>query len=202
MKPLYALGLGALALACLSPLPVAGGTNIPDSAPLIDSNGKLVFPTNYREWVFLSSGLDMSYSPDAAMAGQHIFNNVFVPRAAFEAFLKSGTWPEGTVLVLENRSAATNQSILKHGQIQTDEVVGLSAHMKDSRLKDGWGFYSFEADRKPATEIPHDAACYSCHQAHAAVDTTFVQFYPTLMPIAANLHTLSAAYLAESSPKH
>ena len=32
--------------------------------------------------------------------------------------------------------------------------------------------------------IPTAADCYSCHAAHAAVDTTFVQFYPTLLPIA------------------
>lgn len=30
---------------------------------------------------------------------------------------------------------------------------------------------------EPGTEIPHTAACYSCHQQHAAVDTTLVQFY-------------------------
>jgi hypothetical protein len=143
----------------------------------------------------------MSYTADTPMAGQHMFNNVFAPRTAYEAFLKSGTWPDGTVLMLEVRGGATNQSILKHGQIQTDEIMGLEAHVKDSRFKDGWAFYAFDADRKPATEIPHDAACYSCHQAHAAVDTTFVQFYPTLLPIATGLHTLSAAFLAESGPK-
>ena len=32
--------------------------------------------------------------------------------------------------------------------------------------------------------IPTTANCYSCHQEHGAVDTTFVQFYPTLAGIA------------------
>jgi hypothetical protein len=27
-------------------------------------------------------------------------------------------------------------------------------------------------------------SCYSCHQQHAATQTTFVQFYPTANPIA------------------
>jgi len=197
MKPICAPGLGAIALVCLS-VPVAAGTTATETALQIRSDSKLVFPADYREWVYLSSGLDMSYTADLPMAGQHMFNNVFVPRSAYETFLKSGTWPDGTVLMLETRGAATNQSILKHGQIQTDEVMGLEAHVKDSRFKDGWAFYAFDADRKPATEIPHDAACYSCHQAHAAVDTTFVQFYPTLLPIATSLHTLSPSYLAET----
>jgi hypothetical protein len=46
--------------------------------------------------------------------------------------------------------------------------------------------------------FPTSASCYSCHQQHGAVDTTFVQFYPTLLPIATKLGTLSPAYLAET----
>jgi hypothetical protein len=46
------------------------------------------------------------------------------------------------------------------------------------------------------------ADCYSCHAKHAAVDTTFVQFYPTLLPIAKTKQTLSAAYQAEEAAKN
>jgi hypothetical protein len=31
------------------------------------------------------------------------------------------------------------------------------------------------------------------------VDTTFVQFYPTLLPLAREKHTLAAAYLKETA---
>ena len=41
--------------------------------------------------------------------------------------------------------------------------------------------------------------CYTCHTQHAAVDTTFVQFYPTLLPIAQSKGTLSASYQKESA---
>jgi hypothetical protein len=47
--------------------------------------------------------------------------------------------------------------------------------------------------------IATTADCYSCHQAHGAVDTTFVQFYPTLLPIAQEKKTLSASYLADEA---
>ena len=33
------------------------------------SAGELEFPADYREWVFLSSGLDMSYTDGAARSG-------------------------------------------------------------------------------------------------------------------------------------
>ena len=46
--------------------------------------------------------------------------------------------------------------------------------------------------------IPQTADCYSCHAAHGAVDTTFVQFYPTLLPIAKSKGTLSAGYRKET----
>ena len=47
--------------------------------------------------------------------------------------------------------------------------------------------------------LPKSANCYTCHEAHAAVDTTFTQFYPTLLPIAKAKGTLSANYLAEEA---
>jgi hypothetical protein len=46
--------------------------------------------------------------------------------------------------------------------------------------------------------IPTSADCYSCHADHGAVDTTFVQFYPTLLPIARSKGSLSAGYLKEA----
>jgi len=45
--------------------------------------------------------------------------------------------------------------------------------------------------------FPTEMECYSCHAQHTAVDTTFVQFYPTLIEIAKKKGTLSAAYLKE-----
>ncbi len=48
--------------------------------------------------------------------------------------------------------------------------------------------------------IPQSADCYSCHTAHGAVDTTFVQFYPTLLPIARSKRTLSVPIQTSTAP--
>jgi len=48
-----------------------------------------------------------------------------------------------------------------------------------------------------AKRIERPASCYTCHEQHAAVDTTFVQFYPTLLETAEKKHTLSAGYLKD-----
>ena len=78
--------------------------------------------------------------------------------------------------------------------------MGFEVHVKDeSRFPGKWAFFEFDSPAKNGTLIPQGAPCYTCHAAHGAVDTTFVQFYPTLMPIAKEKKTLSPAYLKEES---
>jgi Cytochrome P460 len=172
----------------------------PADAPQYDKDGKMIVPADYREWIFLSSGLDMSYSQLPSMMNGHMFNNVFVQRGAYLEFKKTGVWPDRTILLLENRGGATDVSINKRGMVQTQEIMGMEAHVKDTRFKGGWAFFGFDGD-KPAEEIEHTASCYSCHESHAAADTTFVQFYPTLLPIATKLGTLNPSYVAETTSK-
>ncbi len=188
--------LALVGLAIVSSSRLTARPQVPSAdAPHYAAGGKLVLPADYREWVFLSSSIDMSYSATPV----HQFDNVFAPRAAYRWFLKTGVWPDKTVLIVENRGAASRGSITKSGQFQNGEVIGLEAHVKDvARFKGGWGFFAFDGG-KPGDMLPYTAACYACHQAHGAADTTFVQFYPTLLPVATKLGTLNPAYLAEQA---
>ena len=173
----------------------------PSDLPSFTADGKLEFPANYREWIYLSSGLNMSYAPRmAGMAGHDMFDNVFVNPSAYKAFLNTGTWPDQTMLVLESRGAGSNASINKSGHFQTTEMMGHEVHVKDNRAPGGWAFYGFD-ETKPTKPFPHEMDCYSCHEQHAAVDTTFVQFYPTLIKIAEQKGTLSEAYKKEDAKK-
>ena len=138
------------------------------------------FPEHYREWVWLTSGLGMSYTATTESTDPN-FDNVFVTPAAYRTFMETGTWPNGTVFVLEIRGSRNQGSINKAGHYQ-GELTAVEVHAKKA---DGtWAFYGFGNGRKPAKMIGHDASCYSCHEQHGAVDTTFVQFYPTLEKIA------------------
>jgi hypothetical protein len=167
----------------------------PDYTPA----GELKMPEHYREWVFLTSGVDMSYSPNPAMAGHSMFDNVFVNPSAYRAFQQTGTWPDKTTLVLEIRGAEGPSSINKRGHSQSPEIMGTEVHVKDAKLEGGWGFYEFDGNSS-AKLVKRPAACYQCHEDHAAVDTTFVQFYPTLIGLAKTKGTLSPAYLKEIAP--
>jgi hypothetical protein len=194
-----------LLILILSPVVMAQSSPNNSTTPTYTDDGKLVFPANYREWIFLTSGVDMSYSPNG-MAGHSMFDNVFVNPESYKSFLETGTWPDKTLLVLEVRMAATHASINKAGHFQTADVMGREVHVKDeSRFPGKWAFFGFD-DKPTAKMVPKEAACYSCHESHAAVDTTFVQFYPTLFDLAKQKGTLSAAYLkdeatAKDSPK-
>ena len=171
----------------------------PTQTPTYNSDGSLLFPANYREWVYLTSGVDMSYSPRAMATDHSMFDNVFVNPDAYKTFLQTGIWPDKTMLVLEVRVAGSKASINKSGHFQTTELMGREVHVKDeSRFPGKWAFFGFDGDG-PGKQVPKEAACYSCHDQHAAVDTTFVQFYPTLIDIAKQKNTLSANYLKDEA---
>jgi len=72
--------------------------------------------------------------------------------------------------------------------------MGLAVEVKDSaRNPDKWTYYGFNADGKTAEGMPKGNGCWSCHDAHAAVAHTFVQFYPTLKPLAKKFGTYNEA---------
>jgi cytochrome P460 len=193
--------LSVLVFGLAAAMPQAGPNNKKDAnAPTYTQDGELKFPANYREWVYLTSGIDMSYRPMGGM-DHSMFDNVFVNPEAYRAFVETGTWPDKTMLVLEARKAGSKASINKNGHYQTGEVMGREVHVKDvTRFEGGWAFFDAD-DGVTGKLLPKEMDCYSCHAQHAAVDTTFVQFYPTLLEIAKKKNTLSAAYLKEEAGK-
>ena len=170
----------------------------PKTTAEFNGSGQMKLPAHYREWVYLTSGFDMSYNPQLAAMDHSMFDNVFVNPEAYKKFLETGTWPDKTVMVLEARMAEGKGSINQKGHYQ-GEVMAREVHVKDeTRFPGKWAFFAF-GDEDTGTLVPTSADCYSCHSAHAAVDTTFVQFYPTLMKVAKEKGTLSAAYVKETA---
>lgn len=156
----------------------------------------LLRPADYREWVFLGAGLGMTYQPPAgSQPPSQLFTNVFVNPSSYRSFMQTGQWPDKTMLVLEIRRSDSEVSINKSGRFQTD-LAGLEAHVKDSRFPgDGWAFFNLgrkdQAERLAGQEVTR---CVECHAKNAAVDNTFVQFYPTLLEIARQKGTLKPGF--------
>ena len=176
----------AVAIATIGVVETRSAATEADSPKPQYSGDKLVRPEGYREWIYLSSGLGMNYNP--APGSHEMFTNVFVPQWAYRQFVASGKWPEKTWFVLEERDQQTKGSINKTGHFQTD-LMGLAVEVKDSsRFPDKWAYFNFGDADKAATANPKPA-CWQCHEDNAAVEHSFVQFYPTLKPIAQKFGT-------------
>jgi len=149
------------------------------SGPEYDPAGALRRPEGYREWVFVGASLGLSYREGAAPSGPGEFHHVYIRPESYAAFLRTGSFPDRTMLVLELHEAAQKVAPSLHGLFEGQRVA-LEVAVKDTRLPDGWGYFGF-GDGSLATATAHPrAACFECHRQHAAADNVFVQFYPVL----------------------
>jgi hypothetical protein len=201
------LATGAAAVTAQAPAPAAAPPRVTDGVAYTAA-GAVLRPADYREWVYVTSGLGMSYAPEnqpaaapppGSTARPPVFDNVFVNRQSYRAFMESGRWPDGTMFVLELRRGERHVSIDTGGQTQ-GPVVALEAAVKDSARyasTGNWAYIGFgRADNLTASAMPNPptASCYSCHREHTAVENTFVQFYPTLFEVARRFGTVKPTY--------
>lgn len=153
--------------------------------------GELVLPKDYRSWVFLASSIAMNYPELGPPRGDPAFDNVFVNPKAHQAYLKTGSWPDKTILLLEVRQSGSQPNLDSNARFQAG-VIGIEAHVKDLS-HGGWMFYAIRLDTGTGKPLDKTEKCYSCHEKNAAVDTTFVQYYPTLIDAAKQHGTYKAA---------
>ena len=172
----------------------------PNDGPRYESSGELMLPEDYRSWPFIGAGLGMTYDGERGTPQGETprFTHAFVNPSAYRHFMETGTWPDGSVFMLEFRASASEGSINRSGRFATDLVL-LEAEVKDSRFPDGWAFFVFgrgNAVAKSAAPLSREAAapCVACHSEHAAVERTFVQFYPTLLDVAREKGTLRPGF--------
>src|SRR5271166_2378949 len=131
---LMVVAMAATVIRAASPDPTPGH-------PQYTGDNRLLRPADYREWIFLSSGLGMSYG---AQADHQMFTNVLVPQWAYQEFLKSGKWPDKTMFVVEERGATSKGSINKAGHYQTD-LMGIGVEVKDeTHFADKWAYFNFD----------------------------------------------------------
>jgi hypothetical protein len=157
--------------------------------PRFTADGKLVRPADYRRWIYVSSGFGMSYTQKAD--DMQMFTNVFVKPGAYDYYLANGKWPDKSIFVLEIYGSTSQGSINKHGRYQKD-LMGLDVEVKDeTRFADKWAYFNFDGAEKASSAIaPAQNACWKCHEQNAAVEHSFVQFYPELLKVARAKNTI------------
>src|SRR4051812_1766187 len=135
-----------------------------DNQPQYTKDGQLVRPDNYREWIYLSSGLGMTYGVVESSANPvQRFDNVFVTPQAYKAFLQTGAWPDKTMFALEVRSSTTKAQTKKGGHFQEEAVPPESPPKDEQRSPTKRPFSGFKPPKKTAKPPPQTPPCQTCH---------------------------------------
>ena len=167
------------------------------SAAKFDSEGNLIRPTGYREWVFVGTPLTPN-DLNGGLASFPEFHAVYMDPASWEHYKRTGEFRDGTVLMKELISVGSKQATSGKGYFM-GEYLGLEAAVKSKKQfpdePGNWAYHSFTSGGSPmvvGADAAHGgpynakakafptAVCASCHTASAAEDMVFTQFYPVL----------------------
>lgn len=163
----------------------------PQWGPAWTATGELILPEGFHQWVFLGSPL----TPHALNGGNAPFpeyHNVYVQPQAFQAYRRTGEWPEGTIMLkeLQLTRPGTNpdgSSIEVSGRGYFPGARnGIDISVKDSKRftdTNEWGFFNFGHHAPPYAKTAAaqpKAACAGCHIANAT-DMVFSKFYAPIL---------------------
>ena len=79
--------------------------------PEFTKDNKLKRPADYREWIFLSSGLGLTYGETTGRRPATVRQCVRESTGLQGVSSQTGVWPEKTMFVLEVRSSASNRGL-------------------------------------------------------------------------------------------
>ena len=186
------LAVGVVAVSSLPRNTSSVAADAQHSTAVFDSDDKLKLPTGYRRWVFVGAPLTPN-GLNNGKAGFPEYHHVYVEEKNVDVYLKTGSFPEGTVIVKEltrvldptfpdgSRAEPSGRGYFN------GEFNGLDVTVKDSKRfakTNGWGFFNFGHHPLPYAESAKEAPaseCAGCHGAFVAkTDMTWVQFYPML----------------------
>jgi hypothetical protein len=149
-------------------------------------DGELLRPVGYREWVYVGTPV----TPNDLNNGKAAFpehHNVYIDPDSWAHWKAEGEFRDGTILIKELVSVGSKAAVSGNGYFQ-GEFIGLEATIKSSEHfpdePGNWAYFSFSTpDHTTLTESAKAfpaAACNACHQAAAADDFVFTQYYPVL----------------------
>jgi hypothetical protein len=146
--------------------------------PRYTTEGALRRPADVERWVLVGASLGLGYS-DATDDGPGRFHRVYLEPGAYEHYLRTRRFRDGTMLALSIRDPSRRVPPSRAGWTE-GELVALELAVKDpGRFPGGWAYFDFGRDAPTASALPRER-CAHCHARHAARDNVFVQVYPEL----------------------
>ena len=126
-------------------------TSAPGTTAQYTADGKLKLPVGFRRWIFIGAPT----TPNALNDGEANFpefHHVYVEEKNLDVYLKTGNFPEGTVLIKEltrvlkptfpdgSRTEPSGRGYFN------GEFNGIDASVKDTKRfakTNGWGYFTF-----------------------------------------------------------
>jgi hypothetical protein len=167
-RPRFALAGIALAVLVSATL-LSQLRHVAANSAALENGSVLSLPEDYKSWTFLGEVTGGGHR------GIGVSQKVYLNPVAYREYRRTGTFPEGTVMVLESTAAAGGTG-----------HTSLEASVKNRRFSDGWGYFRFEGDSgqlaQKAQVLPESAGCAACHRGRGTTDQVFTRFYPVLRP--------------------
>jgi len=196
------VGVGAVVILVIArPAAIAQAQQ---SSVVFNADGTVQVPTGFRKWVFVGAPLtpeglnNGKYNCDAAgmnctKSNFPEYHHVYIEQKNVDAYLKTGDFPEGTVIVKE-LTRVLNPTFPDSSRKEPSgrgyfngEYNGIDMSIKDSKRfvkSNGWGFFTFGHHPMPYEKTSAErpvAECAGCHIANVAdTDMTYIKFYPLL----------------------
>ena len=160
-----------------------------EEAAKFNKKGELIQPKNFewREWIFVGTPVTPNDMNDGKAPFPE-FHNVYIDHKSYKHYKKTGKFRDGTIMIKELVSVGAKKAASGNGYFEGD-YIGLEATVKDSKRfskePGNWAYFSFSNKdhtlpyKETAPAFPA-AACNACHEANAADDWVFTQYYPVL----------------------
>lgn len=168
-------------------IPAAVSAQMTKDAKPVEAEAVLRVPVvDYRsQWVQLGT---FSVLADKPAEGAKEMHAVYTERKNLEAYLKSGAFPDGTVLVKDVWNTKT-ESLTTGVASFAGDLAGRFVMVKDSsgklgtgpRFGDGWGWAFFSGSETTKTiTVDYKTDCLACHEPARKNDLLYLQGYPIL----------------------
>ena len=107
----------SLAMAII-PLPWPEDDPRPTATGPVFSGAALVRPEGYHTWPLVGASLGLSYAETPQGSGPGAFHRVYVNPSSYEVYDRTGTFPDGTMFVLELYAAHEKTAPAKGGYFE------------------------------------------------------------------------------------
>jgi Cytochrome P460 len=182
-----AMVLVGLLTSCFSPLSGIARAEEATRSQSVEAEAVLQIPAvDYRkEWVQLGTFSVLADKPADGAKQLHV---VYTARQNVEAYLRTGRFPDGAVLLKDVFNART-ETLTTGTSSYAGDLAGRFVLVKDGggklgtgpRFGDGWGWAFYEGSETMRTvTTDYKSDCLSCHEPARGQDLLYIQGYPLL----------------------